>query len=181
MNAQPTNQLPFYEIPSAPNSYSAGNILTRMIDGLGYRFYWASDSLTERDLAYQPSESGKTCEETILHIYELSVTIKNIAAGKVSVRPYPKVNLRYEELRNNTLANLFEARNAFLDKTSSEIEALKVVFQNGEKRSEFPFWNFINGQLSDAIYHTGQLVVFRRASGNPINPKVRVFSGVNAE
>ncbi|MDB9964160.1 hypothetical protein OAD50_03725 [Vicingaceae bacterium] len=76
MNTQSTNNLPFSEIPTAPENYSAGNIVTRMLDGLGYRFYWASDSLSERDLAYRPAESDKTCEETILHIYDLSVTIK---------------------------------------------------------------------------------------------------------
>jgi len=181
MNAQQTNELPFSEIPTAPKSYTVGNILARMVDGLGYRFYWASDSLTAQDLAYRPSVTGKTCEETILHIYELSITIKNIANGEVCIRPNPKVDLNYEELRSKTLANLLESRNAFLNKTESEIEALKVIFQNADNRNEFPFWNFINGQLSDAIYHTGQLVVFRRASGNPINGKVNVFLGVNSK
>ena len=68
-------QLTFFRNTNSPENYSAGNIVTRMLDGLGYRFYWASDSLSERDLAYRPAESDKTCEETILHIYNLSVTI----------------------------------------------------------------------------------------------------------
>lgn len=67
------------------------------------------------------------------------------------IRPNPKVNLNYEELRGKTLVNLFESRNAFLNKTESEIAILNVVFLYGEKQSEFPFWNFINGQLSDTI------------------------------
>ena len=41
----------------------------------------------------------------------------------------------------------------------------------------FPFWNMINGPISDAIWHSGQVVANRRASGNPINPKVNVFIG----
>ena len=40
-----------------------------------------------------------------------------------------------------------------------------------------PFWNLINGPFSDIIYHTGQVVAFRRISGNPINPGVNVFVG----
>jgi len=57
------------------------------------------------------------------------------------------------------------------------LSELKVIFKRGENESEFPFWNVINGQISDAIYHTGQVVSFRRSSGNPMNPKVNVFSG----
>jgi hypothetical protein len=181
MKAQPTDTSVFYQIPDAPESYAPGNILTRMVDGLGYRYYWASNELTTADLAYKPSESGKSCLETMEHIYELSVAIETIASGEVCIRPYPVIDLEYEELRHQTLANFWVARNAFLNQTEEEIEKRKVVFQNGENKSEFPFWNFINGQLSDAIYHTGQIVVFRRANGNPINSNVRVFSGVNAK
>jgi len=35
----------------------------------------------------------------------------------------------------------------------------------------------MNGPLADAIYHVGQIVVFRRANGNPQNPRVNVFMG----
>ena len=181
MSAQTNNPLPFHEIPAAPENYSSGNIVSRMIDGLGYRYYWASDSLSKSDLAYKPSESGKSCLETVQHIYDLSVTINNVANGRANVRPYQKIELSYNEMRQKTLRNLLEARSSFLNKTDVDVELLKVIFQKGEKKSEFPFWNFINGQLSDAIYHTGQLVVFRRASGNAINPNVRVFTGVNAK
>jgi hypothetical protein len=36
----------------------------------------------------------------------------------------------------------------------------------------------INGPITDAIYHTGQVVSFRRTSGNPIPKGVNVFLGV---
>lgn len=48
---------------------------------------------------------------------------------------------------------------------------------NGGKRSEFPFWNMLNGPIADALWHVGQVVSFRRSSGNPFNSKVSVFSG----
>ena len=44
-------------------------------------------------------------------------------------------------------------------------------------RSEFPLWNLINGPIQDAVWHSGQVVAFRRASGNPINSKISVFNG----
>lgn len=180
MQAQ-SNQLPFHEIPPTPENYIAGNVLTRMVDGLGYRFYWASEGLRPEDLSHEFYEEGRNCLETIRHIYDLSVTIRNVAEHQPNVRPYQKNDMEYDDLRAKTLQNLFTARKLFLNASESELENFSIVFQSGDKKSEYPLWNLINGQIADAIYHTGQLIIFRRASGNPINPKVRVFTGKNAE
>ena len=40
-----------------------------------------------------------------------------------------------------------------------------------------PFWNQLNGPIEDAVWHSGQIVVFRRASGNPISKKISVSTG----
>jgi len=40
-------ELPYHQIPDHAETYSAGNIVSRMIDGLGYRYYWATEGLTE--------------------------------------------------------------------------------------------------------------------------------------
>ena len=55
---------------------------------------------------------------------------------------------------------------------------MKVVFDRQGKISSFPVWNLMNGPLQDAIYHTGQIVSFRRTTGNPIPKGVNVFLGV---
>lgn len=39
-----------------------------------------------------------------------------------------------------------------------------------------PFWHIINGPLSDALTHVGQINSFRRLAGNPV-PRVNVFAG----
>ena len=57
----------------------------------------------------------------------------------------------------------------------------KVIFQRGEQQSEFDYWHAINGPIADALWHAGQIVAFRRASGNPINPMVSVFMGKTRE
>ena len=46
-----------------------------------------------------------------------------------------------------------------------------------EEKVEFPFWNQLNGPIEDAVWHSGQIVAFRRASGNPISKKISVFTG----
>ncbi|MFT5959604.1 MAG: hypothetical protein ACI8VJ_001363, partial [Polaribacter sp.] len=46
--------LPYYQIPKMEESYTAQNTVARMVDGLGFRYYWATEGLRAEDLAYQP-------------------------------------------------------------------------------------------------------------------------------
>lgn len=43
--AQNAEQLPYYEIPEPAESYTTGGVLSRMMDGLGFRYYWATEGL----------------------------------------------------------------------------------------------------------------------------------------
>ena len=96
-------------------------------------------------------------------------------------KPKNPPQLSFEELRTLTLKNLKAASKKVLGATAEDIENYKVIFKQGDKTSEFPYWNMINGMLSDCIYHTGQIVMLRRASGNPQNPNVNVFLGKTRE
>ena len=81
-----SEELPYYSIPDAPDSYDAHNVAARMVDGLGYRYFWATEGLREEDLSYRPSETSRTTMETIEHIYGLSKTIINASLSKPNVR-----------------------------------------------------------------------------------------------
>ena len=72
---------------------------------------------------------------------------------------------------------LKEASDILKASDPAEMEQFNLVFQRGEKQSVSPFWNLLNGPLADALWHTGQVVAFRRASGNPIDGRVSVFQG----
>lgn len=174
-------ELPYHQIPDHAETYSAGNIVSRMIDGLGYRYYWATEGLTEKDLQYKPSSDGRSLLETLEHIYVMSNNIVLAPDAKPYERPKTPIKYSYEELRELTLKNLQMASNKILGKSSEDMEAFKVIFKQGDKQSEYPYWNMINGMLSDCIYHTGQIVLMRRASGNPQNPNVNVFLGKTRE
>ena len=172
-------KLPYEEIGDAPESYTSATVAARMIDGLGYRYYWATEGLREEDLNFKPSHDARTTMETMLHLYGLSGTIVNASKNAPNIRPAQNVPETYEDLRAATLKNLAEASEILKKNPEQDMSELKVIFQNGENRSEFPYWNMINGPIADAIYHTGQVVSFRRSSGNPMNPKVSVFIGKN--
>ena len=170
-------ELPYRQIPNYPSEYSSGNVVARMIDGLGYRYYWATEGLRMEDLNYKPSEEGRTVMETLQHIYGMSEILLESPKGQPSIRPKDFTQLTFEELRKGTLENLFGASTLLKGKTEEALDTYAITFQRGEKQSSFPYWNLLNGMLSDCIYHTGQIVLMRRSNGNPQNPKVNVFLG----
>ena len=172
--SQSEMELPYYEIPEYPENYTSENIMSRMIDGLGFRFYWATEGLVKSDLDYKLSIDSRTTIETIAHIHSLSVMILNT----VLIQPNDFVNdteLDYETLRKNTLLNI--KRSSEVISKTNDLSKLKIIFNRTSGKSEYPLWNLINGPIEDAIWHSGQVVAFRRASGNPINSKISVFTG----
>ena len=169
---------PFSSIPQAPKNFSASNSICRMIQGVGFRYHWATEGLRAEDLEYRPSDEAQSTLGTIQHIYSLSITILNAAKNKVSKGPRPIPPDRLDELRTATLDYLQESAELFLNFNEDELYELNIIFERGGKQSKFPIWNLINGPISDALYHTGQVVSFRRTSGNPISKGVNVFLGV---
>ena len=158
-------KLPYHEIPEHAENYTAGTIASRMVDGLGFRYYWATDSLRQEDLEYKASESGRTSEETIDHLLGLSQFILNSVSEKGIKKD--ESELSFAEKRKQTLLNF--------KKASDLLRSSKDVSKYDNKK--FPFWNIINGPIADTLWHCGQVVMLRRASGNPFNSKVSVFTG----
>ncbi|WP_299112822.1 hypothetical protein [uncultured Winogradskyella sp.] len=167
---QKEEKIPYYEVPEYSKEFTAGTMAARMVDGLGFRFYWASHELTDKDLTYKLNEDGRSTAETIDHIYDLSKIIVNSTLKKPNSRG-DKEEMTYEEKRVATLKNLKTA--ADILRQSDDISEFKIIF--GEQK--IPFWNQVNGPIADAIWHCGQIATYRRASGNPINPKVNHFTG----
>ncbi|WP_179333130.1 hypothetical protein [Winogradskyella costae] len=166
---QNNNDVPYYELPEASEEFTAGTMAARMVDALGFRFYWATDSLTSENLAFKANQEGKSTEETISHIYNLSNTIVNSTLKQSNSKV--KETLSYLELRFKTLHNLKTA--ADILRTSDDISQYKIII----REREIPFWNQINGPIADSIWHCGQIAINRRTTGNPINPKVNHFTG----
>jgi len=161
--------LPYREIPEASDSFTAGGVASRMIDGLGFRYYWATEGLTAKDLSYKPGEDARSTEETLDHILGLSQVILNATTNTPNGGDQSKMT--FAEKRAKTLQNLKKAGDALRNK--KDLSEFKIIF--GDK--EFPFWNAINGPIADALWHCGQIVSFRRSSGNPFPKGISVFTG----
>ena len=162
---QSEEKLPYYEIPDYEESYSANAVAARMIDGLGFRYYWASEGLRDEDLNFKPNETGRATMETIEHIYGLSKFIRNNVL--IDNKDANKAKLAFEDMRKQTLLNLKIVSDVLRDSNAK----FKL------ETTEVPFWNIINGPISDALWHCGQVVLLRRSSGNPFNSNVNLLSG----
>jgi hypothetical protein len=174
--AQPNTELPYRQIPDYPAKYTAATVTARMIDGLGFRYYWATEGLEPKDLSYSPNGDARTTQETLVHIYELTRNIMN------SVHQEPNTSekipdMTFEELRQKTLENLKTTRDQLMNSKDEDLVNYKMVFKRETGTSEFPFWNEINGPIADALWHVGQVVSNRRSSGNPFNSKANVLVG----
>ena len=103
-------ELPYREIPDVNVEFTSGTVLARMIDGLGFRLYWATEGLRTEDLNYKPSTDARTTSETIDHIYGLTKVIYNSAIGDANSNS-EKEELSFEEKRKRTLVMLEKAAN----------------------------------------------------------------------
>ena len=137
-------------------------------------FFLAYPNLKAKDLDFRPDTQARSIYETMEHIYVLSIMVLNASKNEVNQR-IDTFQMNVNDLRSATLANLKLAS----EKVSliNKLEDFNILFQNPSKRKTLPFWHVLNGPLADAIYHTGQIVSFRRISGNPMNPKVNVLMG----
>lgn len=172
-----SGNLPYYQIPEYPAEYTAGTVAARLIDGLGFRYYWATEGLRDEDLVYKPNDSARTTLETIDHIYRLSKVILNATTKKINVFTAEQRKLSYAENRKETLENIKKASEILKRSSADDLKNFKIIFKGRNGTSEFPFWNNLNGPIADAIWHTGQIVLLRRSSGNPFNSKVSVLQG----
>ena len=84
--------------------------------------------------------------------------------------------LTFEELRTKTLLQIQQA-SEILKKADANLEDFDMIFERTNGKQEYPFWNLINGPIADALWHVGQIVTFRRSSGNPLPKGVNVLQG----
>ncbi|MGA0232790.1 MAG: hypothetical protein ACO3MB_07940, partial [Saprospiraceae bacterium] len=63
--------LPYMEIEDYPSNNNSGAIMQRLTDGLGYRYYWATEGLTAEELNYTADNDSRSIRKTLEHIHSL--------------------------------------------------------------------------------------------------------------
>ena len=162
--------LPYRVLPDAPAAVASGAVLGRLVDGIGFRYHWATEGLEDGDLAFRPASDSMSLGELLVHIHALLRWVAG-AAG-VPTAPFTQ-RLAGMAIRENTLrlAEVLSAR--FKAMPDAELARCLIRPSRGEA---LPFWNMVNGPLADSLTHIGQVNGWRRMAGKPV-PKADVFRG----
>lgn len=153
----------YYVIPEYPERVTAVCILTRLLDGLGFRFHWATEGLRPEDYSFRPGPDTMSVSDLVRHIWGLVNWVGISVLGEPHHRPE-----EIEAIRGQVLEIIWSLREAV--RSMGEEDLGKVTIEGR------PFWYIINGPVSDALTHVGQINSFRRLSGNPVYG-ANVFTG----
>lgn len=164
-------QLPFHTIPSCPDEPTATNSIARFVDGLGFRYHWATEGLTENEIAFRPDPSSKNMIEVLSHINELAYFINRVFGGSAQ-NEHPKT---FIELRSSTLNLLAQVSERL--KKMDDAQLIDFNLNGGSGANRNSFWYYLNGPIADALTHVGQITTWRRIAGNPQPRGVNVFLG----
>jgi hypothetical protein len=157
------NELPYYRIPEPPKGISAKGILIRLIDGVGFRYRWATEGLRLDDMDFQPCDTSMKVRELLSHIHSLL----KVSESFITRKEFEKVkSVSLEERRRLTLETVVRIRDTLLELDDDYLGS--KMYRVPWSSEEFPIWNLINGPLSDSLTHIGQIASWRRINDNPV-------------
>jgi hypothetical protein len=163
---------PYRFLPPAPGSISCGAIISRLLDGIGFRYHWATEGLADADMQFSPAPGSMNLGELLRHIHALLHWV-GLAAGMAPEEgPMPFADGIV--VRARTLALARELSGRFGRMTDGALAEFALRTDRGDR---FPFWNILNGPLADSLTHIGQVVSWRRILGKPV-PQADVFRGL---
>jgi len=152
----------FHRVAGYPDEVDAAGALARLLDGLGFRFCWATEGLDETDYAFAPREDCNSLGWMVQHIWGLTNWVHRHAVGGQLSRPLSTL-----EQREHVLEMLWMLRNHFAALTRDDLLAIRV--------EGYPFWHMINGPIADALTHVGQIQYVRGLLGKK-GPPANVFT-----
>jgi hypothetical protein len=165
-------ELPYYSIPDAPKEMNASNVLVRLLDGIGFRYRWATEELKKADMDFQPCDSSMDIQELMKHIHGLLNVSEAFLTGKDIV---PIGELELKERRKATLDTILRIRKALNE--IDDVYLAKRMYKPPWREGKYPIWTLINGPLCDSLTHIGQIASWRRIHNNPI-VGANVFDGL---
>lgn len=149
--------LPYAALSDPPADIAATTVLQRLIDGLGFRYHWATEGIEDQDLSFQPSQTSMSVGELFEHVLQLVARIRSSlgAAHGAAADPTDAAAIRSE-----TLAGLAAIRDRLQAMGDADLADCTI--------NDRPFWYLINGPIADALTHVGQIAGWRRIMGKPV-------------
>lgn len=148
-------QLPYHIKPNYPKKMTTGIVMARMIDELGYKYYWATDSLLNDELSHS-FHSSNLPRLLLRGVYQMSENIITYTSEN-SIKPeLNPEEMSFEDLRKNTLFNLKEVSHILI---------------NNRGASRFLNWNPFIKSVAYFDTYCDQIILFRENIGKPFNLK----------
>ena len=161
-----------FRIPTPPSAFDGSAVLLRLLDGLAFRYFWATEGLRASDFEFRPAPDCMSALELQRHILQLVFMIQQTVGDHATREQF--ASQEPAAVRAKTLAQLELVRSELESLGDDALAEHRVLKRDG---SFFPVWNILNGPLADAFTHIGQLNSWRRLNGNP-PPRANVFEGV---
>lgn len=161
--------LPFDDISIVPKEINATKSILRMLEGLAFRYRWATENLTQNDIEFRPHCSSMNIKEVNSHIFDLCDSINRVFGGE---KQNNKPSNSFYKTRDSTLFMLKDIINRL-----NEFNDIDIANLEKKSKRKLSFWYWINGPLADALTHVGQINSWRRMAGNPHPKGVNVFIG----
>lgn len=144
-------QLPYSEIPKYPRKSTTGIVMAKLIDELGYKYYWVTDSLLNDELKYTFNSSNLP-RVLLKSVHQISESIVN-CTSEAEIKQGKKIEeFSFADYRINTLLNLKGASNN--------------IIENGEA-SLFLNWDLFIKSIASSDAYCDQIIQFRENNGNP--------------
>jgi len=168
--------LPYSSIAGFPSEASPGALLARLVAGLGFRLRWATEGLRQEDYGFRADPEGFSIGEVLEHIGQMVSWVHvQFTAHQPDVAALPELEAGHgpDARREHCLRSLSALERYLLELGAEDLNAVVV---DHPRRGRRPFWVLVNGPLSDALTHVGQISAWRRLAGNPA-PQSDPFDG----
>ena len=116
---------------------------------------WATEGLTEDDYRYTPAEQSNSLAWVVAHIWGLMNWVQEHMLGSQDSLPSTAM-----AQRDQALELILRLREHVAAMSEQQLAEVRI--------EGLPFWHMINGPLSDALTHIGQIASFRRLNGNVV-------------
>src|SRR5882672_8321132 len=117
------DELPYHEIPAPPGEVRATAVMARVVDGLGFRYRWATEGLREQDADFRPGADSMTLRELLHHVARLTAWLDAQAGGE----PLGDLDRDLPALRRATLGRLVALRTRLLEMSDAQLAALRIT------------------------------------------------------
>lgn len=161
----------YNNLPDPPNDIDAANVLVRLLDALGFRYQIATNGLTETECLFRPCEGSFSISEVNLHIYNLCFWIEK-SLNKQAIKANHLDTFR--NVVTAVLESVIRSKSMIKEMSPTQLDEFKLMLKRMNK--EYSFWYLINGPITDAISHVGQILTWRRQAGNPVE-RISPFTG----